>query len=155
MEALLLIYVGLLIWVIVICVQKGKPGMAWLGLLWGWTIIIGAVRIAKPNSTWARKNYPPGGQKMAIAMARFPEDVARIRVSSKGGDRADEVPTDGNDVAEKLLQLTRTIENPNKCEACWMARHKEVQLVEEEMAGALWLKCPDCGWSKPDLNWLN
>ncbi len=77
MEAFLVIYVGLAIWVIVICVQKGKAGMAWLGLLTGWTIVIGAVRIAKPNSTWARKNYPPGGQKMALAMARFPGSSVR------------------------------------------------------------------------------
>ena len=77
MEAFLVIYVGLVIWVIVICVQKGKAGMAWLGLLTGWTIVIGAVRIAKPNSTWARKNYPPGGQKMALAMARFPGSSVR------------------------------------------------------------------------------
>jgi hypothetical protein len=73
MEAFLVIYVGLVIWVIVICVQKGKPGMAWLGLLTGWTVIIGAIRIAKPDSTWAQKNYPPGSVKWQLARNRFPQ----------------------------------------------------------------------------------
>ena len=89
MEALLVVYLGLVIWVIVICVQKGKPGMAWLGLLTGWTVTIGAIRIAKPNSTWARKHYPPGGQKMALAMARFPEGAT----TSVADDLTGVVPT--------------------------------------------------------------
>jgi hypothetical protein len=41
------------------------PGMSLLP-------VIGAIRIARPNSTWARKYYGP--QKMLIAHKRFPKD---------------------------------------------------------------------------------
>jgi hypothetical protein len=60
---------------IVICFLKGKGGMAVLGIfgffvpfLW-WATLIGACRIAKPTSWWARKKYGP--DKMGIAHRRF------------------------------------------------------------------------------------
>lgn len=60
--------------VIVVCVQKGKPGMAVLGIFPGPFVIavIGALRIAKPNSTWAAEHYAPHGNQMRIARQRFP-----------------------------------------------------------------------------------
>jgi len=69
------IIIGLIIWLIVVCVQKGKPGMAVLGVLWGWTWVIGAVRVAKPGSTWDRKYYEIGSPKHQLARFRFPEDL--------------------------------------------------------------------------------
>lgn len=42
------------------------PGMSLLP-------VIGAIRIARPNSTWARKYYGP--KKMQIARIRFPKDA--------------------------------------------------------------------------------
>jgi hypothetical protein len=62
-------------WVIVICFLKGKSGFAVLGIFGlfipviGGAAIIGAIRIAKPHSRWARKRYGP--EKMAIALQRF------------------------------------------------------------------------------------
>jgi len=62
-------------YLIVICFLKGKPGFGALGILGfflpviGWVAIIGATRIAKPDSWWARKYYGP--EKMNIAHQRF------------------------------------------------------------------------------------
>ena len=45
---------------IIICFRKGKPGMGIGGLFtWGVLSVVGAVRLAKPDSPWAWKNYPP------------------------------------------------------------------------------------------------
>jgi hypothetical protein len=62
-------------WIIVICFLKGKGGFAVLGIFGlfipflSWAAIIGAIRIAKPHSRWARKRYGP--EKMSIALQRF------------------------------------------------------------------------------------
>ena len=66
---------GLYAWVIVICFLKGKGGFEVLGIFGffipfiSWAAIIGACRIAKPTSWWARKKYGP--EKMDIAHRRF------------------------------------------------------------------------------------
>ena len=61
----------LLVWlgVIVVCAMKGKPWFAVLGLLWGIFAIIGAIRLAKPNSWWDRHRY--GEAKHQRAVDRF------------------------------------------------------------------------------------
>lgn len=41
----------------VINMLKGKPGMALAGLVIHLTWYIGAIRLAKPNSWWARRYY--------------------------------------------------------------------------------------------------
>jgi hypothetical protein len=79
----LLIWVGSAITLIVICFMKGKPVFGAAGILclfislggpslW---CLIGAIRIAKPYSWWARKYYVPGKknghEKMLIAIERF------------------------------------------------------------------------------------
>ena len=46
---------------VVISFQKGKPGFGIIGIFFGIFAWVGAIRIAKPDSSWARKNYPPGG----------------------------------------------------------------------------------------------
>ena len=70
---------------VVICFAKGKRVMAMLGLLFLIPVvglyfilipIFGAMRIAKPNSWWARHRYPPDGAKIQTAIARF-EDGAQ------------------------------------------------------------------------------
>ncbi len=77
--------VALAIAPVVICFAKGKRVMALAGLLFVIPIvglyfivipIVGAIRIAKPNSWWARHRYPPNGTKMQTAIARF-EDGAQ------------------------------------------------------------------------------
>jgi hypothetical protein len=66
---------GLYAWVIAICFLKGKGGFGLLGIFGffipfiSWAAIIGACRIAKPTSWWARKKYGP--EKMDIAHRRF------------------------------------------------------------------------------------
>lgn len=61
--------------VIVICFLKGKRGFALLSIfslfipVLSWVPIIGACRIARPDSWWARKKYGP--EKMKIAHQRF------------------------------------------------------------------------------------
>lgn len=71
----LLLFLGLYIWAIIVCFMKGKPIFALLSIVSafipfvGWLPIIGALRIAKPESRWARKKYGP--EKMDIAHRRF------------------------------------------------------------------------------------
>ncbi len=76
--------VALVIAPVVICFTKGKHVMAMAGLLFIIPVVglyfiliptVGAVRIAKPTSWWARNRYPPDGAKMQTAIARF-EDGA-------------------------------------------------------------------------------
>ena len=60
---------------IIICFRKGKPGMGIGGLFtWGVLSVVGAVRLAKPDSPWAWKNYPPYGPKMVMAWSRFGDE---------------------------------------------------------------------------------
>lgn len=76
----LLAYLGSLIWCSVICVQKGKTIM----MVAGWVcftplIYIGAARIAKPNSKWAKERYEWEPFKNDMAMARFPKEAWIIK----------------------------------------------------------------------------
>ena len=67
------IVVGL-VWalvVVVISFMKSKPGFGTIGIFVGPFAFVAAVRIAKPDSWWAKKYYPPGGYKMRLAMERF------------------------------------------------------------------------------------
>ena len=60
-----------------VCVLKGKPWFAALGvLLLGVFAIIGALRRAKPHSWWAQRYYGP--REMEAAMRRFPRSADRI-----------------------------------------------------------------------------
>jgi len=63
--------VGVAIASIVICVQKGKPEMAILAILFFPVGIIGALRVAKPKSSWARRYYPPDSEKARLSHERF------------------------------------------------------------------------------------
>jgi hypothetical protein len=55
----------------VINVMKGKPGMALAGLVVHVTWYIGAIRLAKPNSWWARRYYVGWNEdKLERAIAR-------------------------------------------------------------------------------------
>jgi hypothetical protein len=57
--AVLLVVVALVLALPVICALKGKWGFLLLGLLIHWFWIFGAIRLAKPDSWWARRNYGP------------------------------------------------------------------------------------------------
>src|SRR5215471_8836890 len=71
----LLAYLGSLIWCTVIGVQKGKGAMMVCGwILFTPLIYIGASRIAKPNSKWAREKYHYDPMKSELSKMRFPKE---------------------------------------------------------------------------------
>lgn len=51
------------------CILKGKFGMALLGLLLPAIALLGAVRLARPHSTWARRRYGPRREEAATRRA--------------------------------------------------------------------------------------
>jgi hypothetical protein len=53
------------------CVLKGKLAFGLIGLFFSPVSIIGAIRLAKPDSPWARKRYRNRPKKMARAERRF------------------------------------------------------------------------------------
>ena len=59
---------------VVICFQKGKPWFGGIGLLVGWFALIGAIRLAKPGSSWYRK-YEHDPWKQHQARKRFPNEA--------------------------------------------------------------------------------
>jgi hypothetical protein len=70
-EAVLVIALVLVIWGVplVITALKGKHGMAALGVAFHFLWWIGAIRLAKPDSFWARRFYDDG--KLREAIHRF------------------------------------------------------------------------------------
>ena len=56
-----------------VALSKGKPGLAVLGVIVVPFAIVGAIRLAKPSSPWARRRYREGSSKDVRARARFPE----------------------------------------------------------------------------------
>jgi hypothetical protein len=53
----------------VVTALKGKPWLLLLGLLVGWCWIFGSLRLAKPQSWWARRFYD--STKLNESRARF------------------------------------------------------------------------------------
>lgn len=58
----------------IVAVLKGKLGMGLIGLFFPLVGIIGAIRLAKPDSPWARWRYRSRPRKMAKAERRFGEE---------------------------------------------------------------------------------
>jgi hypothetical protein len=65
--------------VLTVLALKGKDGMFVLGFLIRIVWVIGAIRLAKPNSVWARTFYDQG--KLAESARRFPNEAPRARPS--------------------------------------------------------------------------
>lgn len=64
----------------VIAVQKGKVWMMVCGwLFFNPLIVIAACRIAKPNSSWAMKNYAHDPMKQTISKTRFPKEAFYLK----------------------------------------------------------------------------
>jgi disulfide bond formation protein DsbB len=59
---------------VVICFQKGKPWFGGIGLLIGSFSLVGAIRLAKPGSSWYRK-YAHDPWKQHQARMRFPSEA--------------------------------------------------------------------------------
>lgn len=54
----------------VICLLKGKIWCGVLGVYISLFALVGAIRLARPGSLWARSRYPIGSRKLARAIAR-------------------------------------------------------------------------------------
>ena len=63
------------------CFLKGRRRLGTWGIFILGPALIGAVRIARPDSTWARKFYKPGSYKMREAIRRFPIDPLAEQVT--------------------------------------------------------------------------
>jgi hypothetical protein len=54
----------------IVCLLKGKIWSGLLGVYFTVFAVIGAFRLARPGSPWARSRYPEGSKKLAKATAR-------------------------------------------------------------------------------------
>jgi hypothetical protein len=62
-----------------LAIMKGKPLLGLIGLFVLPVSLVGAVRMAAPDSRWARRRYDPAGRKMARAQVRWQRIAARRR----------------------------------------------------------------------------
>jgi hypothetical protein len=58
---------------------KGRIWLGLLGLLFPMLALIGAILIAKPDSSWARRRYKEGSRKRERSIARAARHDARWR----------------------------------------------------------------------------
>ena len=56
---------------VLIAIYKGKPVAGALGVMIPLIALVFALRLAKPNSPWARRRYPEGSAKLRRAEERF------------------------------------------------------------------------------------
>jgi hypothetical protein len=75
-----------------VAVLKGKVFMGVVGMLVYPVAIVGAIRLAKPESFWAKRRYPPGSGKLARATER---DERHRRRYQRFQDRIAGAPTVG------------------------------------------------------------
>ncbi|HZC27497.1 MAG TPA: hypothetical protein VE287_10775 [Actinopolymorphaceae bacterium] len=57
-----------------VALVKGKISTGLIGLVVPVVAMVGAFRLAKPGSPWARRWYPPDSRRLARARDRFPPD---------------------------------------------------------------------------------
>ena len=62
-----------------LAIAKGKVVLGVVAMLFPLVGLIAAIRLAKPDSPWARRRYPPDGKKMAKAERRFAKHTARYQ----------------------------------------------------------------------------
>ena len=62
---------------VVVTILKGKLKLGLLGIVFAPLAIVGAVRLAKPSSIWARQLYPQGGRRLRRSEARSASRAAR------------------------------------------------------------------------------
>lgn len=80
----------------VVCILKGKLSLGLVGLVVPLLALVGAIRLAKPDSWWARRHYPQGSGRLERARSRFGPDYDRwfdgIRdfIGGRHGDRLDD-----------------------------------------------------------------
>jgi hypothetical protein len=57
-----------------IAIMKGKISTGLIGIVVPLIALVGAIRVAKPHSPWARKWYHAGSRRLAASRVRFPAD---------------------------------------------------------------------------------
>ncbi len=62
----------------VVCFFKGKLFLGFVAIFLPAVGLFGAIRLARPNSPWARRRYPEDSRKMARARARFARHDRRM-----------------------------------------------------------------------------
>ena len=62
-----------------VAVLKGKYVLAVTGMLVPLVALVGAIRLAKPDSPWARRRYRPGSAKLARAQHRYERHTRRYQ----------------------------------------------------------------------------
>jgi hypothetical protein len=62
-----------------IAILKGKIVLGVAGVLFAPVGLVGAIRLAKPDSPWARRRYPEDGPKMARARKRYQRHERRYQ----------------------------------------------------------------------------
>jgi hypothetical protein len=88
--------------VLVLCILailKGKPLLGLTGVFIPFFSLAGAIRLAAPNSPWARRRYPAGGRKLVRSQVRFERIHRRRRrlLDAIGGTpSADGAPSEGS-----------------------------------------------------------
>ena len=70
-----LVAIGIAVYAIIVCFLKGKPVLGVAGIIgFGAVSLIGAIRLAKPDSRWAKNRYDR--TYLALSQGRFPEQVS-------------------------------------------------------------------------------
>ena len=54
-----------------IAIVKGKIASGLIGIVVPFVVVVAAIRLAKPDSPWARLRYPPGSRRLERARARY------------------------------------------------------------------------------------
>jgi hypothetical protein len=62
-----------------LAILKGKIVMGVAGVLFPLVGLIGAIRLAKPDSFWAQRRYEPGSRKLARAERRYERHTRRYQ----------------------------------------------------------------------------
>jgi len=75
-----------------LAILKGKPLLGLIGIFFQVASLVGAVRLAAPDSPWARRFYDPNGRKLARSRARWERMSARRRRFSDAIAGAPEAP---------------------------------------------------------------
>ena len=84
--ALILAYHSLSVISALVCLAKGKWIVGVVGFLLWPVGLVGALRLARPDSRWARRIYEP--EKLARAVERFREDETGERPAIRGREEA-------------------------------------------------------------------
>ncbi len=88
------------------CALKGKWWFMLFALLGGWLGLVGAIRLAKPDSYWARHWY--GDEKMATTEQRFAPDPALSEPAPHHPEDSEQSDDDDVALQDKLTRLSRS-----------------------------------------------